>query len=593
MLSKTDRSESIGVTSPKTSRIDLSNSHITTLDFFRLQPVYTKEMIPGDTFSVDVRSLISAAPLANRVLGKCHLDIHAFFVPNRILWKDWENYFFGNKRSSSSTDYTHPYFTSVQLRNMLTWGRFEGNSHFGLHRILSSLGYPAHPTTVGSTAYPDSFRFNSMPLQAYQRIWWDYYRDSVNIEEYTKDANLPSVDGGGMSTSEIDKMFVRYRTFRKDYISTLLSNPQVSRTPSNAFSSLTVSNPVPVDYDHYYPQYQPTDSLNGQLTLPVGGPIQPNTFIRSSIAIPVLRAANATQRFLERLNISGTRPIERIMALFGINSPVVRHDMSEFIGSTSIPIGIDGLINTGSSSGQTTSDSNPFMSYQPDNSDFGTQLGLASATGQSPRFNYSAKEHGFFMIIASVIPEFTSPNVIDRMLLRGVSTPNSDARDYYTPDYDGITYQPVTMAEVANPSINSLDSWKLPADGGQFDPFALVGYQPPYEDYRISRDMISGDFVEQNSKNTLYFSAFQRDLTKMFNPDDVHAGLNLTTSDNRYRSFFDSYFIVTRPDFDHFKVKFDIVNNAVRPITSAEIPTELSNLANSDTIEISKGGVRL
>ena len=101
------RQEKRSVLAPKSSRFDLSHAHKTTLDFFRLQPIFCKDMVEGDQFSVNVRSFLEAAPLATKVYGGAHLDLHAFFVPYRLLWSDWLGYMYGNERNTSQR-YTIP-----------------------------------------------------------------------------------------------------------------------------------------------------------------------------------------------------------------------------------------------------------------------------------------------------------------------------------------------------------------------------------------------------------------------------------------------------------------------------------------------------
>lgn len=76
-------------------------------------------------------------------------------------------------------------------------------------------------------------------------------------------------------------------------------------------------------------------------------------------------------------------------------------------------------------------------------------------------------------------------------------------------------------------------------------------------------------------------------------PEAVVAGLNLTTPSSSDSALFDNHFQVTDRTLDHFVVNNYIVVDAEREISSAVLPTELSNLANKDLVEVSRGGIRL
>ena len=70
------------------SHFDMSNRHATTLDFDNLVPVYTEEVLSGDTFSMNASLFGRFATLINPVLENTYIDLHFFYAPTTD--RDWE-----------------------------------------------------------------------------------------------------------------------------------------------------------------------------------------------------------------------------------------------------------------------------------------------------------------------------------------------------------------------------------------------------------------------------------------------------------------------------------------------------------------------
>lgn len=593
-MNSKQRNETVKVPVNRTFTHDLSFRHVTTLDWFRLQPVMCHECIPGGSYSFDLSALVSSAPLATQVYGGAHLDLHAFFVPFRIIYEHWNAYVGGDSRSLPSS-YSLPYVTGSSFSSLcgIEAGAEPDNSYNfkEIRRIFGSLGYP---TFANQTTVTSNFRYSLLHARAYQKIWWDYYRDSVNIPESSASSYLDT-SGGMMS---LTSPFVpRYRTFRKDYVSTLLASPQLGNASSVSISSVSTSGASSASL---YPLYSGDSG-----TIYQGASSQSVNFrgrINLETNATILRGALAMQRYLERMNITGTRPMERLLALLGAKPSPERLDMAELIGGKTIKVNIDGLINSGSNEQVSTIASNNSLNAWGINNevgDFGNyygqgyQTGYGHARGQSDKITYHASEHGFIIVIASLIPEYFNPNVLDRSLIRGLSTPNADRFDFFTPDFDGLGYQEALLSEVATPSpydVSQVSGSTWPTD---YNPYNVVGYEPKYEDYRRVPDRISGDFQEFQSATAMRQLAFTMSYPQIFDASEVQAGINLTTSSFAYREMFDKHFAIPDSSLDHFICYFSIVNDAQLPLPGNQLPTELSDLANSDSLDISNGGVRL
>ena len=340
------RNQTINVPENQKFKHNLSHTHVTTLDYFRLQPLMCTEVIPDSDYSFDLRTMISSAPLGTQVYGGCHLDVHAFFVPSRLIYENWNNYYAGDSRTTSF-DETLPYIPAQSLADLMgnPLGEAPNNDDTfkELRRVFGSLGYP---TFASVNANSSSVRYNIMQARVYQKIYWDYYRDSVNIPESSASSYLDK-SGGLMGLSPF---VVRYRTFKKDYISTLLASPQLGNG-SIAYggfgyrqNSSSISSARPL-------YYTISTSGNGPGVY-AGTAISSSTSTTMQIApqttTSMLRGALAMQRYLERLNVTGTRPMERLLSLLGAKPSAERLDMAEFLGGKTIRVNIDGLVNSGS-----------------------------------------------------------------------------------------------------------------------------------------------------------------------------------------------------------------------------------------------------
>lgn len=590
------RNQSLTAAINKKFQHDLSHQHLTTMDFFRLQPLACIEAVSGDKMSINVRSLVEAAPLATKVYGSFHLDLHAFFVPFRLLWANWNNYFYSNT-SGEAGSYAIPCL-DFSLKSVADTFAGSDDKVRERRKIFGSLGYPTTQLSKEYTSVTDLNQkrlISAMPARAYQLIWWDWYRDSVHIPEINKNSYIGTTSGQITGNSVATLFEPRYRSFRKDYITTILSQASASLPGAVAeVETQPVGEVVSTDtYYNSYPLRVGEGAVNGT-TIFGQGTANANgvtgTAILQYLRTPVMRGAIALQRWLERLGVTGTRPLERIVSNFGIRPEPSRLQMSELIGTKSITLNVDGLLNTGSqglmSQDGATLDGNAFGSSSE--SYFGTQTGRIVSSGQTDTWNYTCDEHGYIIVIGSIMPNYINDGYLDPLFTRGLSAKSEGSVDFFAPEFDGSGYTPVTLGQICTPlRWGANDVWKN-ADLDQ-----VVGYVPRYEDYRYIMDKISGDFNEEQSQAYMRNMALLRSLPQRLTPSAVVAGLNLTTPTSNDTAIFDNHFQVTDRTLDHFVVNNFIVVDAEREISSAVLPTELSNLANKDLVEVARGGIRL
>ena len=69
-----------------------SHGYKTTFDEGYLVPIYVDEVLPGDTFNLRMTAFGRLATPIFPLMDNMYLDVHFFFVPNRLTWESWERF---------------------------------------------------------------------------------------------------------------------------------------------------------------------------------------------------------------------------------------------------------------------------------------------------------------------------------------------------------------------------------------------------------------------------------------------------------------------------------------------------------------------
>ena len=94
------------------SKFDRSHNVKTTFNSGNLIPIYIDEVLPGDTFDVDVAHVTRTATPIVPVMDNLHQDFHFFFVPYRLLYENWERLCGSRDNPDDSIDYLVPQISS-------------------------------------------------------------------------------------------------------------------------------------------------------------------------------------------------------------------------------------------------------------------------------------------------------------------------------------------------------------------------------------------------------------------------------------------------------------------------------------------------
>lgn len=118
----------IPITNIPRSSFNRSHTVKTTINSGKLYPVLVDEILPGDTVNFRPFAFARLATLAVPVMDNCYLDFHCFYVPNRLVWENWQRFCGEQDNPGDSTDFLIPTITAPA-------GGFEVGSIFRLHGI--------------------------------------------------------------------------------------------------------------------------------------------------------------------------------------------------------------------------------------------------------------------------------------------------------------------------------------------------------------------------------------------------------------------------------------------------------------------------
>lgn len=474
----------------------------------KLYPIICKEMLPGDRFRVRTDSLVRTMPLSSPAFGRLRMYIHYFFVPNRLVWDNWEDFITGGE--SGEDTHVPPY---VQWSD-LVGGDFQSRSksdgqgnwtYTPEDGLVAAFGLPAQPYAGSNVAeagvangISTTTPISALPFRGYRLIWNEYYRDQ-NIDDELPVATDKDgkylIDGIGDAAFK-SSIFgdLLSRRWLKDYFTSALPTPQrgpdvqlpivgeggtiqadgplklmiqnqgtgSTTTTSSVFTpdlnvglgnttgigiSSSVNDQFPVEKDH-------TDLMYASGLTTAGGSVVAAT-------INDLRRAIALQRFYEISARAGSRYIETIMGHFHVRSSDARLQRPEYLGGGVTDINIGEVLQT-SATDQTSPQ--------------GNMAGRGFGIGRSNQCTYRAEEHGYLFGIMSIIPEPYYYQGIDKEWTR------QSRVDYYWPSFAHLGEQEIDKSEL---SVGTSD--------GETDTYGkLFGYAPRYAEYKFSKNIITG-----------------------------------------------------------------------------------------------------
>lgn len=89
-----------------------SHSVKTTFNAGYLVPILVDEVLPGDSFSVKMSAFARLATPIYPIMSNLYMETFFFFIPNRLLWTNWERFNGAQDNPGDSTSFLVPTMTA-------------------------------------------------------------------------------------------------------------------------------------------------------------------------------------------------------------------------------------------------------------------------------------------------------------------------------------------------------------------------------------------------------------------------------------------------------------------------------------------------
>lgn len=517
---------------------DLQKRVIASAKFGEILPMWHKECFPGDHFEINIKNFSRTPACSEAAFTRFRHYFDVYFVPYRLLWRDFPSFVtsMANTAKQATSINTNrvvgsslPFVSFLDLQNFLmslspdgknecAWRGDPRNTSYdsstcdslfkgmsgktNIHgysrgnntaKLLQYLGYyrvynpMLHSTPNNESSHevePLNPTFNLFPLLAYQKIYYDYFRNSQWEVERAECYNIDYLNSGDrIPISNLSNCYsvsgrkptmfdLHYCNYQKDLFTGILPSQQygavstvsASIDQQNLFRELTgdVSAVNPPSDSTASAIFDSSNKLTysgnkGATTLIFQKSDEwlSNSLNNFSVTFSILdlRAAQAKQKFLEIALTNQQDYKSQIEAHFGVKVSSLMSGLCDYVGGVSGDFTLSTIANTNLVDG---------------NSATLNAIGTASANGN---LSFECKEHGILMCVYHALPILEyAVQAYDMSVLK------TTFDDFVIPEFDKLG-----LENVSNLLLN-----------GSVDAQLNIGYNSRYYEYKTDYDVVLG-----------------------------------------------------------------------------------------------------
>ncbi len=527
-----------------------------------LIPIFFDEVLPSSSYDLQVQAILRVLPQVVPLYSRQRLYIHAFGARYSDLFKDAGVYitkgFNGNeilKKPVLTADMLDPDLFPDGMDTVITAGSLFDYLDLPIGKKLSELG-----------------EINALPFMMYVSIWKNYFmnknlyinnrywlpNDSADFRltlNHGVASNTTGVEGSASGEPKVYFGSVLCRDYPQDYFLSALPFAQRGETPKLNINNSSDSF-IPLSNEKWGVKQaltafslQSSSSAYIDTFLPTGSVI-PNANIRVN-AIPENSSDFATLPGNAGLNFDGYSPgtkqfsrlgiyaqlgftlddfrqlaiaqqeLERMartdgsffefgLTFFGRSSKNALDYRPQYIGGTYQNITFSEVLQTSSST-----DSSPLGSYG----------GHGITTLNGSLGHYETDEHGYIMILASIMPDVYYSQGLDKKWTR-------------------LTYSEEFLTGRDKMGLIPILNKELFVSGNASKDNDLFAYQNPFDEYRYKPSRIHGKIADPSSKSFFPYTQSRKfDSTptysrSFFKADDVRKDYLTAPTENAYSAQF-------------------------------------------------------
>lgn len=500
------------------SKFDRSCGYKATMDAGYLVPIFVDEVLPGDTFNVRENIFGRLNTPIVPFMDNLFLDTFYFFVPNRLLWDNWQKFNGEQTNPDDTTDYLVPTVTAPAVTGFVNGSLWD---------------YMGIPTAVPGIVV------NALHSRAYNLIWNEWFRDQ-NLQ----DSVVVDTDNGPDTVT--DYVLLK-RGKRHDYFTSCLPFPQ--KGPAIALP-LGTSAPIAhnatdggdlavfsnVNNAVKKLAVQSTSVLFVEASATAGtagNQLYADLSDATASTINELREAFQIQRLYERDARGGSRYTEIVRSHFGVISPDARLQRPEYLGGGSSRVNINPVAQTSVTA--TTPQGNL------------AAFGTVSAGGNG--FSKSFTEHGVIIGMACLRADLNYQQGLNRMWSR------QSRFDFYWP----------ALAHLGEQAVLNKEIYAQGTAGGAADD-GVFGYQERFAEYRYKPSVITSQFRSNYSSSLdIWHAAQEFSSLPVLNDEFIEENPPIDR-------------LVATPNEPHLKVDAYFQVNCARPMPVYSVPGLIDHL---------------